>query len=110
MRLKGFDLPVITQPNGAPRPADSPICKGVSGRVALEVAQNTNTGVYTALVGITGQRRVAFESTNRDAALDGAMAAYASATETRSGRPPITAQDKAEVAAIRALPVLAGDS
>ena len=102
MRVKGVELPEITQPDGSPRPAHSPICKGTSGRVQLEIAQNTETGVYTVLVGVAGGKRASAESTDRDAAVDAALAAYASLTETRQGRPTISAQDKADVAALRA--------
>lgn len=102
MRLKGIDLPEIAGPDGNPRPANSPIFKGATGRVEIEVAQNTETGVYTALVGVTDSRRAGDESTDRDAAFDGALAAYASLEETRLGRPSISVADKLEVAAIRA--------
>ena len=108
MRIKGIDLQEELLPNGNPRPANSPIHKGTEGNVQMELAQNTETGVYTALVGVIGRKRAVFESTDLEAALDGAFAAYADLVETRAGLPSITVGNKAEIAAIRARPTMGG--
>jgi hypothetical protein len=95
MRIKGVDLPETPG-----RPSNSPFFEGRDGNVRFRVAQNTETGVYTAHVRIVGCRATVAEGLDEAAALTAALTQYSTVPNAGPRTRDITAQDRAEVAAI----------
>jgi len=96
---KGIDLVAVEG-----RPANSPIWVGSEGDALLMLAQNTESGVYTAIVHVVGCPGVADEHTNENAALNQALSGYASRANTGPRQRDIVQADRDLVAGIRARP------
>jgi hypothetical protein len=83
------------------RPANSPFWESTIGNLAVRLALNTETGIYTANIRIGSRGGAAAEDTDPDAAIQAAINSYAARSDRTRPGGNLTAAEKIELVSLR---------